>query len=68
MDQLDNAIICTVKFSVSLNGNPEGFSQPQRGLRHGDPTSPFLFILAMVLNSMIRKASENRQLRVSMLI
>ncbi|WMV08457.1 hypothetical protein MTR67_001842 [Solanum verrucosum] len=56
--------ISTVKFSLIINGNPEGFFQSQRGLRQGDPMSPFLFILVMEgLNSMIRKARENGRIR-----
>ncbi|WMV36832.1 hypothetical protein MTR67_030217 [Solanum verrucosum] len=56
--------ISTGKFSLIINGSPEGFFQSQRGLRQGDPLSPFLFILAIKgLNSMIRRASENGWIR-----
>ncbi|XP_074266422.1 uncharacterized protein LOC141589691 [Silene latifolia] len=57
------ACVSTVSFSVLINGTPSEEFMPTRGLRQGDPLSPYLFIhCAKALSSMLRRAVERGSL------
>jgi hypothetical protein len=50
--------IRTVQYSILLDGVPKGYIIPSRGLRQGDPLSPYLFLLcAEGLSALLKKSS-----------
>ena len=56
--------ITTVSYSIMVNGEPKGLIHPSRGLRQGDPLSPFLFLFcAEGLNALLTQAARTGVIR-----
>ena len=56
--------VTSVSYRIKINGEYTESFRPQRGLRQGDPLSPYLFILcAEGLSGLIKKAEEKDNIR-----
>ena len=52
--------VTTITYSVRINGKPKGHIIPTRGIRQGNPLSPYLFLLrAEGLSSLIKKVVDD---------
>lgn len=56
--------ISTAKYSVVMNGSSFGYFKGQKGIRQGDPISPYIFVLCMeILTRMLTTATEDSNFR-----
>lgn len=62
---VNTIVLCvrSVSFSILINGSHSTTFKPKRGIRQGDPLSPYLFILcAEVLSGLITRCHEKGKL------
>ncbi|XP_043697089.1 uncharacterized protein LOC122647851, partial [Telopea speciosissima] len=59
------ACVTTPMFSVLINGSPTGYFKGDRGIRQGDPLSPYLFTIPMeAFSGIIRRLEVDGQIKL----
>ena len=56
--------VTSIKYAVRINGQPCHLIQPIRGLRQGDPLSPYLFLIcAEGLSALLHQATHRKAIK-----
>ena len=54
----------TVSYSFNCNGEVKGFVKSGRGIRQGDPLSPYLFLICSEgFSNLLQRSAENKNLK-----
>ena len=58
------ACVGSVSYQILVNGVPRGDIRPTRGIRQGDPLSPYLFLIcSKALNQQLQHAARSEVIR-----
>ena len=56
--------INSASYSILVNGVPKGDIRPTRGIKQGDPLSPYLFLIcSKALNCQLQQAARSKAIR-----